>query len=237
MHMLWQAIVLIPLHDSNPLRVVAFQAVTFSIILLCTLVFLYQQVASEQQAAELIYAFGMLPAVLFEHRHLDAELAVLPAEFTLVTSIFLHSGWMHLIGNMAFLWVFGDNVEDSMGHLRFLVFFLICGLFASLAHALVDTESINPLVGASGAIAGVLGAYLMLHPRVKVIVLVGMRVPLRLRAYWVIGFWVALQVFFVATNTGGNTAWWAHIGGFITGVILIPFLKLPAIPLFDRSPK
>ena len=180
-------------------------------------------------------SFGMLPAVLLDHRQLASELVVLPAELTLVSSMFLHVNWMHLIGNMAFLWVFGDNVEDSMGHGRFLLFYLLCGLFASLAHALADTQSISPLVGASGAIAGVLGAYLMLHPRVKVIVLVGLRIPLRLRAYWVIGFWLGLQFYFVATDAGGNTAWWAHIGGFVTGVMLIPFLKSPAIPLFDRD--
>lgn len=226
---------LIPLHDRNPLKVVAFQAVTFSLIVLCTLIFLYQQTVSEEQAAELLYAFGMLPAVLFDNRQLAAELFALPAELTLVSSMFLHVGWIHLIGNMAFLWVFGDNVEDSMGHLRFLLFYLICGLFAGLAHALADTQSISPLIGASGAVAGVLGAYLMLHPRVKVIVLVGMRIPLRLRAYWIIGFWVGLQIFFIASSTGGNTAWWAHIGGFVMGVMLIPFFKSSAVPLFDRN--
>ena len=226
---------LIPLHDRNPLKVVAFQAVTFGIILLCVLVFLYQQMVAAQRASELILSFGMLPAVLFDYRQLDAAFYVLPAELTLLSSMFLHGSWMHLIGNMAFLWVFGDNVEDSMGHTRFLFFYLVCGLFASLAHALADTQSISPLIGASGAVAGVLGAYLMLHPRVRVIVLIGMRVPLRLPAYWVIGIWVGLQVYFVVTGTGGNTAWWAHIGGFVMGVMLIPFLKRSTIPLFDRG--
>lgn len=226
---------LIPLHDRNPLRVVAFQAVTFGIIALCTLVFLYQQLLPQERATELLLSFGMLPAVLFDHRQLADELVALPAGMTLLSSIFLHGSWMHLIGNMAFLWVFGDNVEDSMGHGRFLLFYLVCGLLASLTHALSDTQSISPLIGASGAVAGVLGAYLMLHPRVKVIVLVGMRIPLRLRAYWVIGAWIGLQVYFIATGTGGNTAWWAHVGGFVMGVMLIPFFKSSSVPLFDRD--
>ena len=225
----------IPLHDKNPLTVIAFQIVTVAIIVICVLVFVYQQLVPGEHAQELMLSFGMLPAVLFDQRQLAPELDVLPAELTLLSSMFFHGGWLHLLGNMAFLWVFGDNVEDSMGHWRFLLFYLVCGIFASLAHALAHSDSISPLIGASGGIAGVLGAYLVLHPRVKVIVFVLFRVPLRLPAYWVLGFWAGLQVYYVITGSGGNTAWWAHIGGFVAGAILVVFFKRDSVALFDRG--
>jgi len=225
----------LPLHDRNPLKVIPFQIVTLAVILLCTVVFLYQQILPGDQQQALALSFGLLPAVLFEHRELAPELIVMPAEMTLLSSMFLHSGWMHLIGNMAFLWVFGDNVEDSMGHWRFLLFYCACGMFASFSHALVESDSISPLIGASGGVAGVLGAYLMLHPRVKILILVLLRVPLRLPAYLIIGFWAGLQIYNVVTGVGGQTAWWAHIGGFVAGLIMIPFFKLDSVPLFDRG--
>ena len=226
---------LLPLHDQNPLRVIPFQRVTFSIIVLCVVVFLYQQVLPGQQEQAFLLSFGMLPAVLFDHRVLAPELALLPAELTLLSSMFLHVGWMHLVGNMAFLSVFGDNVEDSMGHWRFLLFYLACGVIASLTHALAQSDSISPLIGASGGVSGIIGAYLMLHPRVKVMVLVLMRVPLRLPAYWIICFWIGLQIFSIVTGAKGDTAWWAHIGGLVAGAIMIPFFKRDSVPLFDRG--
>ena len=225
----------LPLHDQNPLRVIPFQRVTFSLIVLCVVVFLYQQVLPGEQEQAFLLSYGMLPAVLFDHRVLAPELALLPAELTLLSSMFLHVGWMHLVGNMAFLWVFGDNVEDSMGHWRFLLFYLACGVIASFTHALAQSDSISPLIGASGGVSGIIGAYLMLHPRVKVIVLVLMRVPLRLPAYWIIGFWIGLQIFSIVTGAEGDTAWWAHIGGLIAGAIMIPFFKRGSVPLFDRG--
>jgi membrane associated rhomboid family serine protease len=225
----------LPLHDQNPLKIVPFQLVTCGLIVTCILVFLYQQFLSGEQHQAILMSYGMLPAVLFDNRTLAPELVMLPAGLTLLSSVFLHGGWMHLIGNMAFLWVFGDNVEDSMGHLRFLVFYCLCGVFASLTHALVENQSVSPLIGASGAVSGVLGAYLLLHPKVRVLVLVMLRVPLRLPAYWVLGFWIGLQIFNAVTSAGGNTAWWAHIGGFAAGMALIPFLKRESVPLFDRG--
>jgi membrane associated rhomboid family serine protease len=225
----------LPLHDQNPLRIIPFQLITCGIIAVCVMVFLYQQFLPADQQQELMLSFGLLPAVLFEHRDLAPELVVLPSGLTLLSSMFLHSSWMHLFGNMAFLWVFGDNVEDSMGHWRFLLFYCACGMLASLTHAFAGSESISQLIGASGAVSGVLAAYLLLHPRVKVIILVLMRLPLRLRAYWVIGAWIGLQVYNIATGTGGHVAWWAHIGGFVTGLVLIPFFKLDRVKLFGRG--
>lgn len=226
---------LVPLHDSNPLRIIPYQRVTVTIIALCLLMFAYQQLVAPQSAEALILSYGMLPAVLFEHRQLAPDFVRLPAELTLLSSIFLHDGWMHLIGNMLFLWVFGDNIEDSMGHGRFFVFYLLCGMLAGLAHAIAEFDSISPLIGASGAIAGVLGAYLMLHPRVKVLVLAFKRVPLRLPAYLVIGGWLGFQFFFILSGDDGRTAWWAHVGGFIAGAVLVPFFKRGSVPLFDRG--
>ena len=225
----------LPLHDQNPLRIVPFQAVTFGLIVCCVLVFLYQQTLSGEQEQGILLSFGMLPAVLFEQRALAPELAVLPAELTLLSSMFLHGGWMHLLGNMAFLWVFGDNVEDSMGHWRFLLFYCACGMFASFIHAYFEADSIRPLIGASGGVSGVLGAYILLHPRVKILSLVFNKFPLRLPAYLMIGAWAGFQVFSVLSGAGGSTAWWAHIGGFLAGMLLIPFFKLDSVPLFDRG--
>ena len=122
-----------------------------------------------------------------------------------------------------------------MGHIRFLLFYLVCGLAAGFAHALVEPTSSVPLIGASGAIAGILGAYLMLHPRVKVLVLVFKGIPLRLPAYLIIGFWVGLQIFNVIIGSPGNIAWWAHIGGFVCGMLLIPLFKYRSVPLLDRG--
>lgn len=225
----------LPLHDQNPLKVIPFQAVTFGLILSSVAVFLYQQYLPGEQARMLMVSFGMLPAVLFDLRALDPELVVIPAELTLLSSVFLHGGWLHLFGNMAFLWVFGDNIEDSMGHWRFLLFYCACGVLAGIAHALAQTDSVTPLIGASGAVSGVLGAYLMLHPRVRIILLVLLKIPLLLPAYLLIAAWVGLQLFSIVFTSDVTTAWWAHLGGFAAGVFLIPFFKRPDLPLFDRG--
>ncbi len=226
----------IPLHDKNPLKIVAFQLVTISIMLLCIGAFLWQLGLPQQAETQAVYAYGLVPSVLFNVNLLPAELNALPSELTLFSYMFLHGGWLHLLGNMLFLWVFGDNIEDSMGHLRFVVFYLACGLAAGLTHSLMDPGSQIPLIGASGAIAGLLGAYLMLHPRVKVLVLVFSRIPLHLPAYLLILAWILFQFFSVwNTAEGDNIAWWAHIGGFVAGMILIIPMRYKRVPLFDRG--
>jgi membrane associated rhomboid family serine protease len=156
-------------------------------------------------------------------------------EATLLTYMFFHADVFHLVGNMLFLWVFGDNVEDAMGHLRFLVFYLACGVFAALFHAWMLPDSDLPLIGASGAVAGVIAAYLMLHPRVGVWVLAFKVIPLRITAGLALGVWIALQVVMVAMPDMGPVAWWAHIGGLIAGAVLIFFMRRPGVPLFDRG--
>lgn len=229
----------LPLKDDNPLRVIPFQAVTVGLIGLCVMVFLWQVSLPEPAASNAFFSFGAVPAVIFDYRDLPAAVAVLPGELTLVTSMFLHAGWLHLGGNMLYLWVFGDNIEDAMGHFRFIAFYLACGIAGALAHSLSDPASVVPMVGASGAIAGVLGAYLVLYPRVRVLMLVLFGIPIRLPAYIVLGGWVLLQVFnaYSGDTAAGGTAWWAHIGGFVTGVLLIGPMRRKGVPLFGGARK
>lgn len=227
----------VPISDDNPLEHLPFQFVTVGLILVNTLVYLLFTSGYVIDALEPVaYSFGVVPAVFNDYRNLPVEYAVIPEGLTLITYQFVHGGFLHLISNMAFLWVFGDNVEDAMGHWRFLVFYLLCGVGAALAHDVVQPNSVAPLVGASGAVSGVIAAYLMLHPRVKVWVLVMWRLPLRLPAAWVLGFWVGLQVVMVlAEGEDEGVAWWAHIGGLATGAILVLFLRRRGVPLFDRG--
>ena len=149
--------------------------------------------------------------------------------------MFFHADIFHLLGNMLFLWVFGDNVEDAMGHMKFLFFYLTCGIAAGLVYAWMMPDSDMPLIGASGAVAGVIAAYLMLHPRVGVWVLVFSVIPLRITAGLALGLWIAMQVVMILVSNAGPTAWWAHIGGLVTGAALVIFLRRPGVPLFDRG--
>ncbi|MDP3525983.1 MAG: rhomboid family intramembrane serine protease, partial [Hoeflea sp.] len=152
-----------------------------------------------------------------------------------ITYSFLHGNLLHLGSNMIFLWVFGDNVEDAMGHIKFLIFYFLCAAAGAFVHGLLLPESEGPLIGASGAVAGVIAAYLMLHPRVRVWVLVLGRVPLPLPAFIPLLFWVGFQFVMVVTDVDGEISWGAHIGGIIAGAILVLFLRRSGVPLFDRT--
>lgn len=224
---------MIPLHDDNPSRTTPY--VTIGIIIACVLAFFWE--LSLGKRVELaIYSLGMTPAVVFGGKQLLPELSIVPEWMTIFTSMFLHGGWMHLIGNMLYLWIFGDNVEDAMGHGRFLVFYLTSGIFAVLAQALPDPTSTVPMIGASGAISGVLGAYLLMYPHARVLVAVPLGFflyTMRIPAGLVLGFWFVLQLISSAASSGqpGGVAFGAHIGGFIAGMALIPFFKYPRIPL------
>ena len=154
--------------------------------------------------------------------------------YTPLTSMFLHGGWLHLIGNMWFLWVFGNNVEDSMGHIRFVLFYIICGLVAVAAQVLVNPSSTIPMVGASGAISGVMGAYIVLYPRVKVHMLIFLGIfitTVAVPAWMMLGYWFLLQIIgglpMLAQEAGGGTAFWAHAGGFVAGMVLIWLFRNP----------
>jgi membrane associated rhomboid family serine protease len=218
----------IPLHDDNPSSIAPIITVVF--IVACVLVFLWELSFGPSGGQRIVYALGVVPAVLLGHGQLPPELTLVPAWATVLTSMFMHGGWMHLIGNMLYLWTFGDNVEDSMGHGRFIVFYLLCGAAAVFAQALPDPNSTVPMVGASGAISGVLGAYLLLYPHARVLVAIplGFYFPtMRIPAGLVLLLWFGLQLLSNAmTQAGqGGVAFRAHIGGFVAGMILIPFFK------------
>lgn len=226
---------LFPLSDDTPLKNVSFQYITVMLIALNLALFLWE-LTQGSKIDSLIYSLGAIPAVIFGNAELPPRLDLIPGWATLFTSLFLHGGWMHLLGNMLFLWIFGDNVEDSMGHFRYLAFYLLCGVLATLMHGAVQPGSEAPLIGASGAISGVLGAYLILHPRARLLVLLLSVIPLRLPAYVVLGSWIILQVLNLSGSAGSDIAWWAHIGGFAAGAMLIVPFRRRGVPLFDATP-
>jgi len=213
---------MIPLRDENPTR--TFPFVTLAIIAANILVFIYEfNLGSRLEDA--IMHFAVIPYDV-THRIFDARVI-----FTLFSSLFFHGGIFHILGNMLYLWVFGNNIEDRLGHLRFVFFYFACGIFATIGHILFAVNSKTPLIGASGAISGVLGAYLILFPRARVLVLVPIFLfwrIIRISAKWFLLFWIALQffnvtnsrVFMDAANDGG-VAWFAHIGGFFAGIFLL----------------
>jgi membrane associated rhomboid family serine protease len=219
---------MIPLSDDNPSSIRPL--VTIALIVTCVLVFLWQFSLGPSGQERVIYALGVVPAVLLGQADLPTELAVVPAAATILTSMFMHGGWMHLIGNMLYLWIFGDNVEDAMGHGRFIVFYLLCGVAAVLAQALPEPQSTVPMVGASGAISGVLGAYLLLYPHARVLVAIPFGLYLhtmRIPAGLVLLLWFGLQLLSnVMTQAGqGGVAFRAHIGGFVAGMLLVLVFK------------
>jgi rhomboid family protein len=219
---------MIPLKDDNPSRLTPF--VTYALIAACVLVFLWQMTLGPQGSQVAVYALGVIPAVLLGDAELPPDVAMVGPWATVITSMFLHGGILHLLGNMLYLWIFGDNVEDSMGHVRFIVFYVLCGIAAVFAQALPDPSSQVPMIGASGAISGVLGAYLLLFPHARILVLIPLGFIMhstRLPAMWVLLLWFGLQFLSSAMQQagGGGVAFRAHIGGFIAGLVLIPLFK------------
>jgi membrane associated rhomboid family serine protease len=218
---------MIPLKDDNPTR--SFPFVTILLLLANVSVYLYQvHLALASGPAESAAFTAQMGVIPFEITHLSDAVSPtpIPLYLTPVTAMFLHGGWVHLGGNMLYLWVFGNNVEDRLGHLRFLFFYLFCGLIATFAHIASAPDSLAPLVGASGAIAGVLGAYLVCFPRARVLVLFWFLIFIRfvrVPALIVLGFWFLIQVMNASADAGsqGGVAWFAHIGGFLAGVALI----------------
>jgi membrane associated rhomboid family serine protease len=214
----------IPLRDENPTRITPF--VNYLLIAVNSVVFLYGITLPHRTQYALGMAYGTVPvrfAHLFEGvGHADTTL------LTLLTSMFLHNGPAHLLGNMLFLWIFGDNVEEFFGHAGYLLFYLFCGVASGITHILFNLHSTIPAVGASGAISGVMGAYILLFPNARILTLVLIfLVPLP--AFLILGYWFLLQFAagvssFAATTTGG-VAWWAHIGGFLTGLLITASVK------------
>ncbi len=219
----------VPLHDDNTLRVIRFQFVTGAIILLniaVHLLFTYGDLGMSHLA--LATSFGLVPA---EIGHIGstattgaAGLLAVPEPLTLITYTFIHGGWLHLAANMAFMWVFADNVEDAFGHVGFLLLYFLCGIIAAGAHIVANPDSTVPLVGASGAVSGILGAYLVLFPKARVWVLfMKLPIPFRISALWALAMWIGFQVLALYVDDGQNevlVAWWAHIGGFAAGFLI-----------------
>jgi len=204
------------------------------------LAFLWQSSLGPAGNQAAVISLGVIPAVLLDKVQLPAELAVIPAGLTVFTSMFLHGGFMHLAGNMLYLWIFGNNVEDSMGHVRFVIFYVICGVAAVAGQTLQNPDSQIPMIGASGAISGVLGAYLLLYPHARVLVAIPLGFfihMVRMPAMWVLGFWFLFQLISsaMASSEGGGVAWFAHIGGFIAGMALIPLFKYKRVSLFHPA--
>ena len=228
---------MLPLHDDNPTQITPY--VTIALIATCTLVFFWQ-LSLGPYSQQAVVSLGFIPATLFDGKSLPPNLEIIPAWMTIFTSMFMHGGWMHIIGNMLYLWIFGNNVEDSMGHTRFIGFYLLCGIIAVVSHSLPDSASTTPLIGASGALAGVLGAYILLYPHARVLVAIPLGFfihTMRLPAGLVLGFWFILQIFSsaFAGDQAGGVAWGAHIGGFIAGMALIPLFKYKTVKLFSSE--
>jgi membrane associated rhomboid family serine protease len=221
----------IPLKDNTPLRLIRFQYVTSAIIAVNVIVFLITgPLLGDAGLMAAITGFGLVPAELLDASVRNAtDFHPVSEPLTLFSSLFLHAGWMHLLGNLAFLWVFADNVEDAFGHIGFMLFYLLCGVAAGLAHTVMMSGSHQPLVGASGAVSGVLAAYLLLYPRARVWILLLMRLPLRIPAWIVLGGWIVLQFVSLYLDQPEDlvVAWWAHIGGFAMGMVYTLILRSP----------
>jgi membrane associated rhomboid family serine protease len=213
---------MIPLRDDNPVR--SRPVVTITLIVLCTLVFVWQLSLSPNGQQQAAYLFGFIPAVLFGNAQLEGQW--IPASATIVTSMFLHGSVLHLLGNMLYLWIFGDNVEDRLGRVRFIAFYVACGAVAALGQGVADPRSPVPMIGASGAISGVLGAYLVLYPRARVLVLLPLLLivtTVRVPAVVVLGIWFAGQLLssLLAPSGSGGVAFAAHVGGFVAGILAV----------------
>ena len=224
----------LPIGDNNPRLLIARPYVVWALIAGCIGIHIWQQSLPPQAAHALAVQLGMIPKVLVGPAQLDPALAVVPAWLTPLTATVLHGGIGHLAMNMLFLGIFGDNIEDALGHARFVVFYALCALAAALTHAGTTAQPDQPMIGASGAIAGVLGAYLVLYPRARVTLLLGW-IPLVLPAWLLLSMWIAFQLISAVGSEGAGVAWWAHVGGFAAGIGLVVVMCRPMAWLASRG--
>ena len=223
---------MIPLRDDRPTRTIAF--VTVAIIILNALVFWHELSLGNSEHVESFFAtFALTPAFLTHAPSVNSYL-------TIFTSMFLHGGWLHILGNMLYLWIFGNNVEDSVGHFKFIVFYLLCGIAAAAAQVAISPDSTVPMIGASGAISEVLGAYLVLLPRARVLALFPIWIFWRVfyvPAMLMLALWFGMQLLsglaVLHVDVNGGVAFWAHVGGFVAGILLTPIFKKRGVRLFQ----
>jgi membrane associated rhomboid family serine protease len=214
----------IPLHDDAELRFVRHPVVNWALIFINVAVFLIVRSEIFGDPLTVIRGFALIPRVLFGEAQLAKWIVGPPAPLTLITSLFFHSGWLHLLGNMLFLYVLGDNVEDAMGPLHYLLFYLTCGVASGVVFAYATPDTITPLVGASGAISGVCAAYLMLYPSATIFGLAAI-FPIRAPAWMFVGAWIVLQIVHVLFGEQDHIAWIAHLGGIVAGLLLTPMFR------------
>jgi len=227
---------MIPIRDRNPSG--TFPYVTIGIIVINILIFLYE-LSLGPDLGVFLHQYGVVPVKVTNYFQ-ASDLTSIDTFFPFLSSTFLHGGFIHLIGNMWFLWIFGDNIEDKLGHVKYLLFYILCGTIASSAHVFFNSRSEMPCIGASGAIAAVLGAYMVTFPRARVVTIVPIFFFIQiieLPAVVVLGFWILIQFFsgavsLTASTSGAGVAWWAHVGGFVSGIILFYIICI----LFVRKP-
>ena len=217
-----------PVWDHDPFDWPEPPYVMWALIVINFGIFFWMAGLSPDDAEAVSQSAGLIPMAL-THGGLPGAL---PPPLTVITSMFVHGNFMHVFGNMIFLFVFGDDIEEALGHWRFLAFYLACGIAAGLTFVLSDPTSSVDLIGASGAVAGVIAAYALFRPCTKIYCLLGM-IPLHLRAYWVIGFWAVWQVIEVANREHDGVAYWAHVGGLIAGAVLFVVIRPAGVRLFE----
>jgi len=217
-----------PIYDDNPFRMPHRPVITWSLIGLNLLVFLIE-ISAIPNSDSMISRYGITPAAFIGDGYVPGALSPV---LTLVTYMFLHADPGHIFGNMLFLWVFGDDIEEALGRMRFIVFYLLTGALAALAYIASDTQSDVPLIGASGAIAGIVVAYVMLRPCAKVTVLLWI-IPLRIAAYWVVGAFVATQIVHLGSASKSEVAYWCHVGGMVAGGVLFVLMRPSGLRLFE----
>lgn len=224
----------IPIHDDAPLRYLRRPVVNWALIAVNVSIFIVVQSEILGDPLTIMRGFALIPRVLFGEAELAKWIVGPPAPLTLLTSLFFHSSLFHILGNMLFLFVLGDNVEDAMGSLHYLLFYLSCGVASGLFFAYASPETISPLVGASGAISGVCAAYLLLHPSSTIFGLVGGVLPIHAPAWIFVGVWISLQFIHAIMGEQAHIAWFAHVGGILAGLALTPLFKRRGLRLLSR---
>jgi len=232
---------MIPIRDTTPCRIIPY--VTWGLIIICTSIFVIMQFLPDSLVRNILYNYGMVP-IRYSNPEWSKYFGMeADGYLSFFTNLFLHGGWLHLIINMWFLWIFADNIEDRMGHGRFILFYLICGFFATGLQWYYDPQLAIPVVGASGAIAGILGAYFFIYPYARIIVLFPLffwPIYFELPAIGFLGLWLIIQLYKATTaavfeTTAIEVAWWAHLGGFIAGSLIYRFFLINDLPINDSK--